>query len=222
MKIRGFVDLGFAKIDIDREKRRGLPEIIYAPQKTTSQLEVIIKELKIYTDLIFITRLSLPTYKALKKKFPRLRYFKIARLAFLGRERRERRGLVSVITAGSSDISVAEEAAIFLELTGNRVKRIYDVGVAGLHRIKPFENEIKKAKVIIAVAGMEAALLSIISGLTSVPVIGVPTSVGYGTSLKGLSALLGMLNTCSLGSAVVNIDNGLGAGYFAHLINGRE
>jgi hypothetical protein len=216
---KGFIDLGFAKLDLEREKRKGIPEIIYAPQKNFLQLKRIIQEFKKHTNLIFISKLSFNYYRKLKKSFPRLKYFKTPQLGFLGEEKKEKKGLVCVISAGSSDIKIAEEAAVFLELLGNRVERIYDIGVAGIHRIKPFENKIKRAKVIIVVAGMEAALLSVISGLVSSPVIGVPTSCGYGSSFGGLSSLLGMLNTCSLGSVVVNIDNGLGAGYFAHLIN---
>ena len=219
MKCKGFLDLGFAKLDIDRVKRRGFPEIIYAPQKTFAQLKKIIKEFKRHTDLVFISRLQFKDYKSLKQGFSSLKYFKNANLAFLGKEIERKKGFCLVITAGTSDIKVAEEAACFLELTGNYVKRIYDIGVAGVHRIKPYVIEIRKAKVIIVAAGMEAALASIVSGLTKAPVIGIPTSVGYGASFKGISALLGMLNSCSPGVVVVNIDNGLGAGYFANLIN---
>ncbi|UCC95768.1 MAG: nickel pincer cofactor biosynthesis protein LarB, partial [Candidatus Omnitrophota bacterium] len=132
---------------------------------------------------------------------------------------REKKGRVLIITAGTSDIGVAQEAAVFLKLAGNAVERLYDVGVAGVHRLNPFRDKIRMAKVIIVVAGMEAALASIIAGLAKAPVIAVPTSIGYGASFKGLAALLGMLNCCAPGVVVVNIDNGLGAGYFAHLIN---
>jgi len=219
MSDKGFVDLGFARLDTLREKRRGLAEIIYAPRKTLPQLKKIIKEFKNHTNLLFISQLEENLSKALKKEFRNLKYFKEAKLAFLGRAKKEKKGNVLVITAGTSDIKVAEEAAIFLELTGNRVERIYDVGVAGIHRLDPFKEKIKEAKAIIVVAGMEAALASIVSGLTPAPVIGVPTSVGYGAAFEGLAALLGMLNSCSPGVAVMNIDNGLGAGYFTHLIN---
>lgn len=219
MSEKGFVDLDFAKLDVEREKRRGLPEIIYAPQKTILQLKKIVKEFKKHTNLVFISRLNSDFFKVLKKDFPSLKYFKNAKLAFLGKAVKSKKGYCLVITAGTSDIGVAEEAAVFLELTGNNIERIYDVGVAGVHRLGPFNAKIKKAKVIIVVAGMEAALLSIVSGLTQAPVIGVPTSVGYGASFKGLTALLAMLNSCSPGTVTVNIDNGLGAGYFAHLIN---
>lgn len=219
MRHKGFVDLGFVKLDIEREKRKGLPEIIYAPGKSAGQLKGIIKEFKKHTSSIFISRLAEPQFKILKKSYPKLKYFKIPQLAFLGEIADIRHGNCLVITAGTSDIPVAEEAAIFLEILGNRTERIYDIGVAGVHRIEPFRDKIKKAKVVIVVAGMEAALLSIISGICPAPIIGVPTSVGYGSSFNGLSALLGMLNSCAPGSVCVNIDNGLGAGYFAHLIN---
>lgn len=219
MKNKGFVDLDFVKLDIAREKRRGFPEIIYAPNKTTLQLNKIIAEFKKHTSTVFVSRLEQDRYKPLKKKFPSLRYFKQAKLAFLGKQNKQKHGYVLVITAGTSDIEVAEEAAVFLELTGNKVERIYDVGVAGIHRITPFHHKLDKANVIIVVAGMEAALVSMVSGLTSTPVIGVPTSVGYGAAFEGLAALLGMLNSCSPGVVVVNIDNGLGAGYFANRLN---
>jgi hypothetical protein len=219
MKHKGFIDLEFVKLDIEREKRKGLPEIIYAPGKSIGQLKGIIKEFRKYTDLIFVSRLARPQFDVLKKYHPGLKYYKIAQFAFLGKRISGARGNCLVITAGTSDIPVAEEAAIFLEILGNKVERIYDIGVAGVHRIDPFREKIKKAKVVIVIAGMEAALLSIISGICPSPIIGVPTSVGYGSSFKGLSALLGMLNSCAPGSVCVNIDNGLGAGYFAHLIN---
>ncbi len=219
MKNKGFINLGFVKLDIAREKRKGLPEIIYAPGKTTEQLKKIIKEFKKHTSLIFISRLKEEQFKILKNENKKLEFFKSAKLAFLGKKSKEKNGYCLIITAGTSDIPVAEEAAVFLETTGNKVERIYDVGVAGVHRIEPFKEKIKQAKVVIVIAGMEAALLSIISGICPAPIIGVPTSVGYGASFNGIAALLGMLNSCAPGSVCVNIDNGLGAGYFAHLIN---
>jgi NCAIR mutase (PurE)-related protein len=219
MKHKGFLDLGFVKLDIEREQRRGFPEIVYAPGKTCAQLRGIIKEFQKYTSLIFVSRLQYKQYKTLKKRFSSLKYLKKAKFAFLGKEKKDRKGNVLIITAGTSDIDVAEEAALFLELTGNKVERVYDVGVAGLHRLLPFKKRIDKAKVVIVIAGMEAALLSVICGISRVPVIGVPTSVGYGSSFEGMTALLGMLNSCSPGCTVVNIDNGLGAGYFAGMIN---
>ena len=219
MKNKGFINLGFVKLDVEREKRKGLPEIIYAPGKSTEQLKKIIKEFKKYTDLVFVSRLETEQFKILKKAHKNLEFFKLARLAFLGKKAKTKKGNCLVITAGTSDIPVAEEAAVFLELMGNDVERIYDVGVAGVHRLEPFKKKIKQAKVVIVIAGMEAALLSIISGICPAPIIGVPTSVGYGSSFNGITALLGMLNSCAPGSVCVNIDNGLGAGYFAHLIN---
>lgn len=219
MRRRGFIDLCFAKLDIEREKRRGLPEIIYAPGKSTQQLKKIIKKFKKHTQTLFISRLDPGHYSELKRDFALLSYFETAKLSFLGKAKKGKKGFCLIVTAGTSDINVAEEAAIFLELMGNRVERIYDIGAAGVHRLSPYLDKIRKAKVIIVVAGMEAALLSIVSGLARAPVIGVPTSVGYGASFKGLTALLGMLNCCSPGTVSVNIDNGLGAGYFAHLIN---
>lgn len=219
MKHQGFLDLNFAKLDINRQTRRGFPEVIYAPGKKTKQLKIIVKKLSQYTDWVFISRLDLAKYKFLKKYFPKLRYFKEANTGFLGKEIKQKKGLCLIITAGTSDMKIAEEAAVFLNLTGNCVEKIYDVGVAGVHRLESFKERIQQAKVIIVIAGMEAALLSVVSGLSSAPLIGVPTSVGYGAAFKGLAALLGMLNSCSLGSTIVNIDNGLGAGYFANMIN---
>lgn len=216
---KGFVDLGFAKLDIDREKRRGVPEIVFSCGKTIPQLKKIVEEFRKHTSSVFISRLQFSRFKVLKKIIPSLRYFKQAEIAFYGREKKEKKGRVLIVTAGTSDIKVAEEAAVFLELSGNNVERIYDVGVAGVHRLDFFKEKIRQAKVIIVVAGMEAALSSIVSGLTAAPVIGVPTSIGYGAAFEGVAALLGMMNSCSPGVSVVNIDNGLGAGYFAHLIN---
>lgn len=217
---RGYLDLGFTKLDIDREKRRGFPEIIYAPSKTSFQLKKIVSSFRKYTRQIFISKLSLPQANFLKKHFPSLQYYKKAKLGFLGKKKTGKKGFITILTGGTADIPIAEEAAIFLELTGNRVDRIYDVGVAGIHRIVPFQDKLFQAEVIIVVCGMEAALASLISGLTKAPLIAVPTSVGYGAHFKGLASLLGMLNSCSPGVVVVNIDNGLGAGYFANLING--
>jgi NCAIR mutase (PurE)-related protein len=216
---RGFVDLGFAKLDIQRKARRGFPEIIYARGKSTGHLTKIVEEFRKHTPFLLISKLEAGIYETLKKYFSRLEYFPQAKIGFLGRPSKKKKGRCVIVTAGTSDIPIAQEAAIFLELTGNQVETIYDVGAAGAHRLKPFLGKLKKAKVIIVVAGMEAALLSLVSGMTKAPLIGVPTSAGYGASFKGLSALLGMINSCSLGSVVVNIDNGLGAGYFANLIN---
>jgi NCAIR mutase (PurE)-related protein len=217
----GFCDLGFAKLDLDRKKRRGFAEAVYCPGKERAHLEKISRKIiKNKQDLI-LTRLEGKTFAYLKKRFPALEYNPVAKIAYLLRERksRDRKDEIMVISAGTADIPVAEEAAVTCRIMGRRVIRLYDVGVAGVHRLMRNIDTIRKAKVIIVVAGMEGALASIVSGLVSSPVIAVPTSCGYGASFKGLSALLTMLNSCSPGVAVVNIDNGFGAGYFASIIN---
>jgi NCAIR mutase (PurE)-related protein len=220
VKISGFLDLGFAKVDIDRKKRKGFAEVIYCPGKTPAQLKTISRELLKNKQDLLLTRLDKGTFTFLKKSIPRLKYNPKAKIGFLLQKRKTaNKGLVAVISAGTADVPVAEEAAVTLEAMGNRVKRLYDVGVAGVHRLMGNIDVIKKAKVIIVVAGMEGALPSIVGGLTKSPVIAVPTSCGYGANFGGLSALLTMMNSCSPGVAVVNIDNGFGAGYFAGLIN---
>lgn len=221
MKDKGFIDLGFAKLDINRQQRRGLPEIIYAPGKTNEQLKLIVQEFKKHVRFVCLSKLEKLQATYLKKYNSGLQYYPDARLAFLGEKVSPGKGLVTVVSAGTSDRMIAQEAACFLEFIGNKVKRFYDLGVAGINRLLAYQDEIKQANVVVVVAGMDAALLSVVAGLVKVPVIGVPTSVGYGSSFKGVSALLAMLNCCSLGVTVVNIDNGLGAGYAAHLINQR-
>jgi NCAIR mutase (PurE)-related protein len=220
MKTKGFCDLGFAKIDLDRLRRRGFPEAIYSTGKTKEQLKKICLEfIKNKQDLL-LTKLDKNTFAYLKKIFPRLNYNPIAKIGYLVKTRRlSLRGQVAVVSAGTADMPIAEEAAVTLEAMGNRVVRFYDVGVAGVHRLMHKIKLIKKANVVIVVAGMEGALASLVGGLVSCPVIAVPTSCGYGANFSGLSALLTMLNSCSPGIAVVNIDNGFGAGYFASLIN---
>lgn len=216
----GFCDLGFAKVDIDRQVRRGFAEVIYCPGKTRGYLKKISRELIANKQSLLLTRLEKKDFAYLKKSFPKLKYNPLARIGFLSPKRKAlKKGLAVVISAGTSDIPVAEEAVVTLEATGNHVKRLYDVGVAGVHRIMSSMGLIKKAQVVIVVAGMEGALASLVSGLIKSPVIAVPTSCGYGANFGGLSALLTMLNSCSPGVAVVNIDNGFGAGYFASLIN---
>lgn len=217
---KGFCNLGFAKVDIDRQRRRGFSEVIYCPGKSKTHLKKIARELiKNKQDLIF-TKLEKDTFAYLKKSFLRLKYNPLARIGYFSAGRKVcKGGLVAVISAGTSDIPVAEEAAVTLAAMGNRVIKLYDVGVAGVHRLMHHLELIKRAKVIVVVAGMEGALASLVSGLVSCPVIAVPTSCGYGANFGGLSALLTMLNSCSPGVAVVNIDNGFGAGYFASLIN---
>jgi len=217
---RGFSDLGFAKVDIDRQKRKGFAEVIYCPGKTREYLKKISRELIRNKQDLLLTRLDKGTFTYLKKSFPALKYNSLAKLGYrLSKRKLPPRGLVAVISAGTSDMPVAEEAALTLEVMGNKVEKLYDVGVAGVHRLMSNIDIIKKAKVIIVVAGMEGALASLVSGLSRAPVIGVPTSCGYGANFGGLSALLTMLNSCSPGVTVVNIDNGFGAGYFASLIN---
>jgi len=216
----GFCNLGFANIDIDRRSRRGYSEAVYCPGKNKLQLKKIAQELiKNNQDLLF-TRLEKNIFVYLKKSIRGLKYNSLAKIGYLVRKNKTpKRGLVTVVCAGTSDIPVAEEAAVTLEAMGNRVIKLYDVGVAGVHRIMNKIDVLRKAKVIVVVAGMEGALASIVSGMVSSPVIAVPTSCGYGANFSGLSALLTMLNSCSPGVTVVNIDNGFGAGYFASLIN---
>lgn len=205
-------------LDTQRKLRRGFPEIIYASGKDSSSLLRIIKNSKSISPLI-ISRLSYSTYLTLKKKVPSLKYNRKALIGYLSSPPKKKVGNVAVISAGNSDINVAEEAAFTLELLGNQVKRFYDLGIAGLHRIVDKIEKIEESRCAIVVAGMEGTLPSIVASLISKPVIALPTSVGYGTNFKGLSALLTMLNSCSLGLAVVNIDNGIGAATIAHLIN---
>lgn len=220
MRSRGYCELGFAKVDIDRAKRRGFPEVIYAPGKTGQQLKDIASRLIRSRQLLLITKLEEKTFASLQKTFPELQYNPQARIAFLRKKPVSGpKGLALVVSAGTADIPIAEEAAVVLELMSNRVRRLYDVGVAGVHRILQHKDLLRRGKVIVVAAGMEGALASIVSGLVSCPVIAVPTSVGYGANFKGISALLTMLNSCSPGVAVVNIDNGFGAGYLAGMIN---
>ncbi len=215
-----FCHLGFANIDIDRRARRGYSEVIYCPGKTKIQLKKIAQELIRNKQDLLLTKLERDIFIYLKKSFPQLKYNTLAKIGYLVKRRKIlKKGLVAVVSAGTSDIPVAEEAVVTLEAMGNRVIKLYDVGVAGVHRIMNNIDVLKKARIIIVVAGMEGALASLVSGLVSCPVIAVPTSCGYGANFGGLSALLTMLNSCSAGVAVVNIDNGFGAGYFASLIN---
>jgi NCAIR mutase (PurE)-related protein len=217
---KGFCDLGFAKLDIDRPARRGFSEVIYCPGKQREHLRKICRELLRNKQDLLLTKLEKPTFAYLKKALPALSYNPLARVGYLIKIRKViKKDAVVVICAGTSDVPVAEEAAVTLEVMGNRVVKLYDVGVAGVHRLMTNLEAIRQAKVVIVVAGMEGALASLVSGLVSSPVIAVPTSCGYGASFGGLSALLTMLNSCSPGVVVVNIDNGFGAGYFANSIN---
>ena len=218
LKIKPFEDLGYAKPDTHRALRQGTAEVIYGESKTAEQISGIAAGLlKAGQKTVIITRLS--EEKSLAITTP-LTYYKEARIGVCGKiPSPDTDGKIIVATAGTSDIPVAEEAAVTAELLCNNVTRIYDVGVAGIHRLLAHSGEIMTAKVIIAIAGMEGALASVIGGLADCPVIAVPTSVGYGASFEGITALLSMLNSCASGVSVVNIDNGFGAGYLASMIN---
>ena len=214
-------DLSFARLDTQREIRVGYPEIIYCAGKSQEQLRGIMEFMMAKNADILATRANESHFAAVRDLSPHFRYDPVSRTITLRRNLAAplAETYIAVVTAGTSDIPVAEEAAITAEVFGNTVERLFDVGVAGLHRLLTKLDVIRGAKVIVAVAGMEGALPSVIGGLVQAPVIAVPTSVGYGASFHGLSALLAMLNSCSAGVAVVNIDNGFGAGYMASMIN---
>jgi hypothetical protein len=215
-----YQDLGFAKIDHHRELRKGIPEIIYGLGKTGPQILKIGREIIRKGGNLLVTRVEPEIYRALKGKIPGAVYNPAARTITMKQKEAARgKGKIVVMTAGTSDIPVAEEAFVTCDILGNETERVYDVGVAGLHRLFGEYERIKQARVVITVAGMEGALPSVVAGLVSVPVIAVPTSIGYGASFKGLAALLAMLNSCPGGIAVVNIDNGFGAAYLASSIN---
>lgn len=215
-----YQDLEFAKIDHLRELRKGIPEIIYGLGKTGPQILKIGREIIRKGGNLLVTRVEPEVYRALKGKIPGAVYNPAARTITMKQKEVARgKGKIVVMTAGTSDIPVAEEAFVTCDILGNETERVYDVGVAGLHRLFGEYDRIKQARVVIAVAGMEGALPSVVAGLVSVPVIAVPTSIGYGASFKGLAALLAMLNSCPGGVAVVNIDNGFGAAYLASSIN---
>lgn len=220
LKISPFEDLGYAKVDHHRSIRQGAPEVIYGAGKTAEQMEGIIRSMLFHHSVnILITRLSQENADYLAGHFS-LTYDKLSRIGIINREEQiTASGTIVVATGGTSDIPVAEEAALTAEVLGNKVERLYDVGVAGIHRLLSHVDIVSKATVIVAVAGMEGALASVIGGLSDCPVIAVPTSVGYGANFQGLSALLSMLNSCASGVSVVNIDNGFGAGYLASMIN---
>lgn len=223
LKKEPFDDLGFAKVDLHRQIRQGASEVIYGAGKTAKQIISIINAMQNNNQSdILITKIPLDTANEVSKAVA-LKYFDIADVAVAGNMKKaDGLGKIAVISGGTSDMPVAEEAALTAEFFGNEVIRIYDAGVSGLHRLLSNLDEIMGASVIIAVAGMEGALASVVGGLADCPVIAVPTSVGYGASFDGLSALLSMLNSCSAGVSVVNIDNGFGAGYMASMINHME
>lgn len=214
-------DLGFAKLDHARKKRQGFAEVVYCEGKTTEQIVNILKALDKTGNNILASRASSEVFAVVKEALPEACYNEAARMIMLQKQMlpKDSERYIAVITAGTSDIPVAEEAAVTAEVMGNDVKRIFDVGVAGIHRLFEHIDEIRSANVCIVVAGMEGALASVIGGLVEKPVIAVPTSVGYGANFGGLSALLSMLNSCAAGVGVVNIDNGFGAGRLASVIN---
>ncbi|MGB9073055.1 MAG: nickel pincer cofactor biosynthesis protein LarB [Terriglobales bacterium] len=217
-----FEDLGFAKIDHHRALRHGMPEVILAEGKTPRQTAEIFSRLAAHGGNVLATRATEEQYRAVAAKVSKAEYRPLARAIVLKRDRkRYGKGVIVVVSAGTSDIPVAEEAVVTAETMGNSVQHIYDVGVAGIHRLLAHRGALTKARVIIVCAGMEGALPSVVGGLVGVPVIAVPTSVGYGAAFKGLAALLGMMNSCASNVSVVNIDNGFGAGYVAALINRR-
>lgn len=213
-------DLGFAQVDTHRALRTGFPEVIFGAGKTPAQVVAIAGQLAQQESNLLITRVNAEHARAMRKKFPRAQYHELARCITLTKKAPPRRpGAIAVICAGTSDLPVAEEAAVTAEIMGNSVIRIRDVGVAGLHRILGQIEVLQTANVLVVVAGMEGALPSVVAGLVSKPVIAVPTSVGYGANFGGLAALLGMLNSCGSGVTVVNIDNGFGGGFAASQIN---
>ena len=218
LKMKPFVDLGFAKPDLHRGLRQGIPEVIFGEGKTPEQIDAITSSLlEGGQKTVLITRLSAEKASVLKTS---IKYYDVARIGVAGViPDPTAKGTIVVATGGTSDFPVAEEAAVTAELLGNKVNRVYDVGVSGLHRLLSHKEELMSASVVIAVAGMEGALASVIGGLVDCPVIAVPTSVGYGASFEGLAALLSMMNSCASGVTVVNIDNGFGAGYSASMIN---
>ena len=213
-------DLGFAVVDTQRELRKGFPEVIFGAGKTPEQVVAIADKLVKASGRVLVTRVTPEHAKPFLKKFRKGIHHEAARcLTVETRPLAKRPGIIAVVPAGTSDFPVAEEAALTAEFMGNNVQRIYDVGVAGLHRLLRRVDDLQAANVLIVVAGMEAALPSVVGGLVGKPLIGVPTSVGYGSHFGGLTALLGMLNSCASGLTVVNIDNGFGAGYAASQIN---
>jgi len=221
LKTLPFENLDFARIDHHRHLRSGLPEVIYCAGKTPAQIATIIRKMTKARSDILATKLTQETYKALKRNLPEKAEYNASSRTLVIRNKKKYKtaGLIVVVTAGTSDIPVAEEAAITAQLLGSRVEKIFDVGVAGIHRLFHNMERLRQARVVVAVAGMDGALPSVIGGLIENPVIAVPTSVGYGASFSGLAALLTMLNSCAAGIATVNIDNGFGAGCMAHKIN---
>lgn len=214
-----FEDLGFAKVDHHRSFRQGFPEVVLGLGKSPDQVASISKQIVERGSPLLVTRADELAWHAVKTLVPQAEYHDVARCITVKRDVTPGKGTISLCSAGTSDLPVAEEAAVTAELLGNRVDRVYDVGVAGIHRVFAHRSRIESARVVIVVAGMEGALPSVVAGMVGVPVIGVPTSIGYGASFGGVAALLGMLNSCANGVSVVNIDNGYGAGCIASIIN---
>ena len=219
LKYLPFEDLGFAKIDHHRALRKGFPEVVFCKNKSIRHVVTIIKKLAINNSVVLATRATKEMFREVKKHIKNAKYNKISGTIIVGGGNRLNKGKIIVLSAGTSDMNVAEEAAVVAESMGNKVERIYDVGVAGIHRLLNNNDRIKEANVLVVVAGMDGVLPSVVSGLFDKPIIAVPTSVGYGASFNGIAPLLTMLNSCSPGVVVVNIDNGFGAGYFASIIN---
>jgi len=219
LKLLPYEDLGFAKIDTHRHLRRGYPEVIFGEGKTVAQIIDIMGRLAARRQTVLVTRVTPAVSRSVRRRYRRAKYHVAARAITLDAPAapKLRSGLL-VLAAGTSDLPVAEEAAVTAEAMGHRAERIYDVGIAGIHRLLDHRERLQAARVIISVAGMEGALPSVVASLVDVPVIGVPTSIGYGTGFKGAAAMMGMLNSCASGLTVVNIDNGFGAGYAASVI----
>ncbi len=220
-RLPNFEEMGFATLDLEREKRQGFAEVVYCAGKTEEQNLSILKKLAENHDQVLGTRANEIVGKRAEQEIAFCTYYPLSRVIKIEKEKRSKDSerFILVVAAGTSDISVAEEAALTAEIMGNRVETLYDVGVAGIHRLLAKEELLQKANVLVVVAGMEGALPSVVGGLVNKPVIAVPTSVGYGASFGGVAALLGMLNSCAAGVSVVNIDNGFGAGRLAHMIN---
>jgi NCAIR mutase (PurE)-related protein len=219
LRAEPLADLGFARVDHHRSTRQGFPEVVLGLGKTPDQIASIAVSIAERGHPLLVTRADDAAWQAVRARLPEADYHELARAITLARAVPRGRGTVAIASAGTSDIPVAEEAAVTVQLMGNDVERLYDVGVAGIHRVLRERHRLESARVIVVVAGMEGALPSVVAGMVHVPVIAVPTSVGYGASFGGLAALLGMLNSCANGVSVVNIDNGFGAGCIASMIN---
>jgi len=220
LKYLPYEDLGFAKIDTHRDLRKGFPEVILCKGKTLEQITKIVERLSSEDEFVMATKANKEVYEAIRNMRVDAIYYETAGIVVIGQRRGKTvKKTILIVSAGTADLPIAEEAAVTAEVMGNTVERLYDVGVAGVHRLFDNKEKLFQANVIVVVAGMEGALVSIVGGLVDKPLVAVPTSVGYGASFDGLAALLTMLNCCAPGVAVVNIDNGFGAGYFASVIN---